>query len=125
MATLEEAFELFKQLPDWDKYPMPEVFYQHFHVKKPKPSYEVAEAVVYTTPPYESLNKNGKVEIRLPAEGGVRQIEELPALPVEVKMLTDEELEEANKPTDQSADDKKPDSEPKPVLSETIQNGVE
>ena len=90
MTTLEEAFEQFKQLPDWDRFPLPEVFYKHFNVKKPQPSYSVAEAVAYRPPPHQSLNKNGKVEIRPPAEGGVREIKEFLTLPVEVKVLTDE-----------------------------------
>ena len=90
MTTLEEAFEQFKQLPDWDKYPMPEVFYEHFKVKKPQPSLSLMESLTYTTPPHHSLNKNGKVEIRGPAEGGVREIKEFLTLPVEQTLITDE-----------------------------------
>lgn len=90
MTTLEEAFEQFKQLPDWERFPMPEVFYEHFKVKKPKPAVSLMESLTYTPPPSESLNRNGKVEIRKPAEGGVREIKEFLELPVEVKMLTDE-----------------------------------
>lgn len=90
MTTLEEAFEQFKQLPDWDKYPMPEVFYEHFKVKKPQPALSLMESLTYTAPPHHSLNKNGKVEIRGPAEGGVREIKEFLTLPVEQTLITDE-----------------------------------
>lgn len=90
MATLEQLFEEFKQVPDWERFPMPEVFYQHFNVKKPKPSYEVMESLAYTPPPHQSLNKNGKIEIRPPAEGGVREIKEFLSLPVEQTLITDE-----------------------------------
>lgn len=93
MTTLEELFEQFKKLPDWDKYPLPEVLYEHFNIKKPKPSTDIMSSLCYVPPPSESLNKNGKVEIRPPAEGGVRQIEELPALPVETKLIKDDEEE--------------------------------
>ena len=89
MATLEELFEQFKQIPDWNLYPMPEVFYEHFKVKKPKPT-EIYELPVYNPPPYQSLNENGKVEERGPEPGGVREIKELLTLPVEVKLLKDE-----------------------------------
>lgn len=89
MTTLEAAFEEFKKLPDWELYPLPEVFYKHFNVKKPKPA-SVAETTYYSPPPHHSLNKNGKVEIRGPAEGGVRQIDQFLELPVEVKMIEDE-----------------------------------
>lgn len=90
MATLEEAFEQFKQLPDWDRFPMPEVFYEHFKVKKPKPSLSIMDALAYSVPPHESLNKNGKIEIRPPAEGGVREIKEFLTLPVEQILIPDE-----------------------------------
>lgn len=99
MATVEELFEEFKKLPDWHLYPMPEVFYQHFKVKKPQAA-TLQEAVCYQPPPYQSLNENGKVEIRPPAEGGVREIKEFQELPTEVKLLdeTTNELVEYPKP---------------------------
>lgn len=90
MSTLEEAFEQFKQLPDWDRFPMPEVFYEHFNVKKPKSAVSLMECLTYTPPPHQSLNKNGKVEIRPPAEGGVREIKEFLTLPVEQTLITDQ-----------------------------------
>ena len=96
MTTLEEAFEQFKQLPDWQRYPMPDVFYEHFKVPKPKTGLSVMESLTYMPPPAVSLNKNGRVEIRGPAEGGVREVQQLPAPPVEVKRINDEtgELED-------------------------------
>ena len=91
--SLEQAFEEFKKLPDWDRFPMPEVFYEHFKVKKPQ-SLSVNECATYIPPPYASLG-NGKVEIRGPLPGGVREIKDLQQLPVDVKLLTDEgELKE-------------------------------
>lgn len=90
MATIEEAFEQFKQLPDWDKYPMPEVFYEHFKVKKPQPAASLMESLTYQAPPSMPLNKDGKVEIRQPAEGGVREVEVPLPLPVEQTFITDE-----------------------------------
>lgn len=112
MTTLEEAFEQFKQLPDWQLYPMPDVFYKHFNLKKPKPSVSLMEALTYTPPPHQSLNTNGKVEIRKPVEGGVRPIEQFLELPVEqflIKdesetcMLTDSAQETLNHPTEDSS----------------------
>jgi hypothetical protein len=95
MTTLEETFEQFKQLPDWEKYPMPEVFYDHFKIKKPKPSNSINDALTYTPPLSMPMNKNGKVEVREPAPGGVRDLPELPPLPVEVKKMNEEgELED-------------------------------
>lgn len=93
--TLEELFEEFKKVPDWERFPMPEVFYTHFNVKKPQPA-TVMETVVYQPPPYQSLNEHGKVEERGPLEGGVRVIENLMELPVEVKRTNEEtgELED-------------------------------
>lgn len=96
MTTLEETFEQFKQLPDWNKYPMPEVFYEYFKVPKPKPSNAIMDALVYSPPLSTPLNSNGKVEIREPAPGGVRLLELQQPFPVEVKKLNEEtnELED-------------------------------
>lgn len=101
MATLEEAFEQFKQLPDWDRFPLPEVMYEHFKLKKPQPG-TVAECVAYTTPPHQSLNKNGKVEIRKPAEGGVRPMPAFLELPVEVTMIKDETDDDSQQDSEQT-----------------------
>ena len=98
--SLEELVEQFKQLPDHDKYPLPEVIYEKFNIKKPKPTLSLMESLTYQPPLSQPLNKNGKVEIRPPAEGGVREIKEFMTLPVEQTLITDE--------TD---DDTKPDSD--------------
>lgn len=94
-TTLQEAFEQFQKLPDWNRYPMPEVFYEHFKLKKLQPA-SINEVISYNPPPYESLNEHGKVEIRGPVEGGVRSIENLEPLPVVVKKTNEEtgELED-------------------------------
>lgn len=52
--TLEELFEELKKLPDWNRYPYPEVFYKHFHVDKPTPA-GLSELLQYTPPPSEPL----------------------------------------------------------------------
>lgn len=96
MATVEQVFEQFKQLPDWEKYPMPEVFYEHFKVPKPKPSTGIMDCLTYQPPLSLPLNTNGKVELRPPVEGGVRELKEFQTLPVEVKKVNEEtgELED-------------------------------
>ena len=85
--SLDELFEEMKKLPDWNRFPLPEVFYEHFKVKKPQPQ-SVAEACSYN--PFIYRIYGPKPEIRGPAEGGVREIKDLMTLPVEVKVLTDE-----------------------------------
>ena len=50
--SVEELFNELKKLPDWDRYPYPEVFYKHFGVSKPKPA-SLMEALTYTPPPSE------------------------------------------------------------------------
>ena len=99
MTTLEETFEQFKQLPDWNKYPMPEVFYEHFKVAKPKPSNSIMDALAYIPPLSQPLTR--KPEIRDSVPGGVREIKDLQVLPVEVKLLDDDtgELKEYPEPT--------------------------
>ena len=86
--TLDELFEQIKKIPDWERFPWPEAFYKHFNVKKLQPA-GVNEAATYFPPPHIPLG-DGKVEIRGPVPGGVREVEFGAPLPVEVKLITDE-----------------------------------
>lgn len=133
--TLEQLFDEFKKLPDWDRFPMPEIFYTHFGVKKPQPA-NVSELVNYCPPPAISL---GKTEIRKPAEGGVRQIEELPPLPVSVEVIQDQDVDQfipeakiynledvsGGKVITQISDDKKQDSDQNSLNHPTEHNNSE
>lgn len=107
MTTLEELFEEFQKLPDWNNYPLPEVFYKHFNVKKPQPAASLMESLTYTPPPHQSLNTNGKVEIREAMEGGVREIEEFVTLPVEVTLVDEETGELKEMPAVKSLEEKR------------------
>jgi hypothetical protein len=86
---LNRLYQEFKKLPDYERYPMPEVYYKHFNEKKPKPA-EIQEILdapsrsVYTA--YESF------EEREPLPGGVREIPELPPLEVQATIKTDDEM---------------------------------
>lgn len=113
MATVEELFDQFKKLPDWDRYPLPEAYYTHFKIKKPQPASIGEICCGYNPPPYQSLNENGKVEIRGPAPGGLREIKDLMTLPVEVKVLTDETSSDKQL-------DSAPNSESHPIADNTI-----
>jgi len=96
MATVEELLTEFQKLPDWQLYPLPEVMYQRFGIKKPQPGTSLSEMFLYRPPPSQSLNEGGKIEMRGPVEGGVREIKDLQTLPVEVKRTNEEtgELED-------------------------------
>jgi hypothetical protein len=61
------------KIPDFIRYPLPEWIYKKYNLKKPKVA-EISEVLSYTTPPHESLNKTGKVEVLPIAEGGVREV---------------------------------------------------
>jgi len=101
MTTLDEAFEQFKQLPDWDRFPMPDVFYKHFNLRKPQPAVSLMDCLTYTAPPHQSLNTHGKVEIREPVEGGVREITEFLTLPVEHTVITDQTADDTTQDSHQ------------------------
>jgi len=101
MTSFEAAFEEFKKVPDWDRFPLPEFMYEKYGIKKPRTG-EIMDIVTYSAPPHQSLNKNGKVELLPLPEGGVRKIELGPELPTEVKLLDDEGKEiEMPKPVEQ------------------------
>lgn len=86
---LNRLYQEFKKLPDYERYPMPEVYYQHFNEKKPKPA-EIQEILdapsksLYTS--YESFEERG------PLPGGVRQIPEPEPLEIKTEILTEDEL---------------------------------
>ena len=101
--SVEDLLAEFKKIPDWDRYPLPDCIYEKFNIKKPKPTLDVQATLIYQTPPHENLNKNGKIELRGPAEGGVREIKEFMELPVQVEVIPDE-------PIDQNVSEKKLDS---------------
>ena len=108
MATFEAAFEEFKKLPDWDRFPLPEFMYEKYGIKKPRTG-EIMDILTYSAPPHQSLNKNGKVEVLPLPEGGVRQIELGPELPTEVKLLDDEGKEiEMPKPVERKPEETRP-----------------
>ena len=91
--SFEEVFEQYKKLPDWDRFPMPEVFYEKYNVKKPQPA-SIQESVSMN--PFMMAIAGGPIEKREPAPGGVREIKDYMTLPVEVKRLNEEtgELED-------------------------------
>ena len=88
-TELNRLYQEFKKLPDYQRYPMPEVYYSHFNEKKPKPA-EIQEILnapsnsVYT--PYESFEERG------PLPGGVREVAQLPPMEIEATLKTDDEL---------------------------------
>lgn len=86
--SLDELFAEFKKVPDWERFPMPDVFYETFKVKKPQPA-NLNDIVCYQPPPHLPLGE-GKTEERGPAEGGVRTIELTPSIPVDVKRLNEQ-----------------------------------
>ena len=90
MASVEEVLKEFQQLPDWNRFPMPEVVYEKFGIKKPKPA-SMGEIIGYQPPPSESLNP--KIEERPPAPGGVREIKDFQSLPVKMTMLLEDGTE--------------------------------
>ena len=107
--TLEEVFAEFKQLPDWNRFPMPDVFYTYFNVQKPKPA-EIMETLTYQPPPSDSQRS---VEKRPPAPGGVREVPTLAPLTINTELIPDENDDEYQQETQtQSACSTEP-SEPK------------
>tara|TARA_R110000868_G_scaffold369347_2_gene632728 strand:- start:29 stop:442 length:414 start_codon:yes stop_codon:yes gene_type:complete len=82
----QAIFNLFKSLPDFDRFPMPEVFYKKFEVEKPKP---VDTPIVV---PERYNDRYYKTEERGPIDGGVRKIEEGTALPMKTLFVPDTDL---------------------------------
>lgn len=97
MAALtdEQIYHMLKDLPDFDRLPLPKYFYEKFNIPPPK-ILSLREALALAT---QTANMPGalvKTEVREPAPGGVR-----PILEVEpVKMIIKEgvSIEDAIEP---------------------------
>ncbi len=72
------ALNEFKRVVGWERFPLPEVMFEKYGLKKPKPL-EVGDICYYQPPPAEYERD---VEIREPAEGGVRDISGIEPLPL-------------------------------------------
>ena len=75
MATLEELFEEFKKLPDWERFPLPKCLYEKFNIPPPKPI--TIDQYFRELTGFETILGGAGGETRPPAEGGLRQMPEL------------------------------------------------
>ena len=90
-TDLNRLYEEFKTLPDYQRYPMPDVYYKHFNEKKPKPA-ELQETL---DAPYNRFSVNNHYvgfEDREPLPGGVREVPEAPPLELKTELKTDDEI---------------------------------
>lgn len=86
MATLtdEEIYNQLKDLPDFDRLPLPKYFYEKFQIPPPK----ILTPMEAVSLMFHTANAPGalvKTEIREPAPGGVRPLLEVEPLKIEVK----------------------------------------
>ena len=88
-SELEKVFSEFKKVPDWDRFPMPEVIYKTFGIKKPEPA-DIGELTRNSNLFGYGGHYTEPMELRGPVEGGVRDVPMGPDVPVETKVITDE-----------------------------------
>jgi len=88
-TDLNRLYEQFKKLPDYQRYPMPDVYYKHFNETKPKPA-ELQETL--DAPNKSVLMQYESFEDRGPLPGGVREVPELPPLELKTELKTDDEI---------------------------------
>ena len=86
MTTLtdEEIYNQLKDLPDFDRLPLPKYFYEKFNIPPPK-ILSLREALALAT---QTANMPGalvKTEVREPAPGGVRPILEVEPVKMIIK----------------------------------------
>jgi hypothetical protein len=88
--TDEELYAILKDMPDFDRFPLPEHWYEKFKIPRPE---------ILT--PMEAIRLADKVanapgplvitEVREPAPGGVRPLLEAPVVPVEITTISSDE----------------------------------
>lgn len=82
--TDEEIYQMLKDLPDFDRFPLPKYFYEKFDLPLPKIQ-TVAEALRLQIKTANAPGPLVKTETREPAPGGVRPLIEVKPLEIEVK----------------------------------------
>lgn len=82
--TDEQIYNLLKDLPDFDRLPLPKYFYEKFHIPPP----EILTPMQALRLMSKVANAPGplvKTEYREPAPGGMRPLIEVEPVPIEVK----------------------------------------
>lgn len=82
--TDEQIYEMLKDLPDFDRLPLPKYFYEKFNIPPP----EILTPMKALNLMYQTANAPGplvKTEYRDPAPGGIRPLIEVEPLKIEVK----------------------------------------
>ena len=94
MATLtdEQIYEQLKDLPDFDRLPLPKYFYEKFNIPPPK-ILTPMEAIYLMNKTANAPGALVKTEHREPAPGGVRPLIEVE--PVKIETLPDVSIENA------------------------------
>lgn len=85
--TDEEIYNQLKDLPDFDRLPLPKYFYEKFNIPPPK-ILSMMEALKLQTQTANAPGPLVKTETREPAPGGVRPLIEVEPVKVEVKPNT-------------------------------------
>lgn len=82
--TDEEIYNQLKDLPDFDRFPLPKYFYEKFNIPLPKIQ-SVMEALKLQINTANAPGPLVKIEYREPVPGGVRPLFEVKPLEIEVK----------------------------------------
>lgn len=82
--TDEQIYNLLKDLPDFDRLPLPKYFYEKFNIPPPQiPT--LKEALTLHAQTANAPGALVKIEVREPAPGGVRPLIEVEPVKTEVK----------------------------------------
>lgn len=84
-SEIEKIIEKFKKVPDWDRFPVPDVLIEKYGLPKARPSDDLMAALSTAEQPQKCIYLPS--ETRPPAEGGVREVKPLEDVPIEVKPL--------------------------------------
>lgn len=82
--TDEEIYNQLKDLPDFDRFPLPKYFYEKFNIPPPK-ILSLMEALHLQAKTFNAPGPLVKTEYREPAPGGLRPLIEVKPLEIEVK----------------------------------------
>ena len=86
MAEVAKTLEELRKVKGWERFPLPECVYKEFNIEKPKQYDGIMDYMKDAMSAMFTPSENpGPVEVRPPAEGGLREVGEAPPVPIHIE----------------------------------------
>ncbi len=79
-----------KKIPGWERFPLPDSVYKHFNIPKPQPYDGLMD--YFKDAGKAAFLGSDEIQIRLPVDGGVREVPDAPKVEIEILNQTISEV---------------------------------